>query len=101
MTIIVTPAPRYHPNPPMLQIPVRLERITDSDMDNIDWDITTKSSNYHPSNNTLPLHDPQNRDTWNHGFQNTGSKSFSTKDFFLGIKPGLHAPSLFCHKFEE
>ena len=93
MTIIVTPtaspAPRYHPNPPMLRNLVRLERITDSDMEDIDWDITTESINQ-PSNNTLPLHDPQNRNTWNHGFQNTGSKSFSTEDFFLGIKTGLH-----------
>ena len=91
-TIIVnpptSPAPRHHHPRPRPQNQIPLERITDSDMEDIDWDIAPETGNNHPSNNTLPLHDPQNRDTWNHGFQNTGSKSFSTEDFLLGIKAG-------------
>ena len=58
-------------------------------VEGIDWNITTESISQQ-SNNTLPLHEPQNRNTWNHGFQNTGSKSFSTEDFFLGIKTEIY-----------
>ena len=63
----------------------RLEGLGEDDVEGINWNITTESI-IQPSNNTLPLHKQQDRNTWNHGFQNTGSRSFSTEDFLLGIK---------------
>ena len=89
MTVVVTPltspVPQHHPNLPVLQDMARLEGLGEDDVEGINWNITTESFSQ-PSNNTLPLHEQQDRNTWNHGFQNTGSKSFSTEDFFLGIK---------------
>ena len=67
----------------------RLEGLGQDDLEDINWNITTKSITP-PRNNTLPLHKTQNRTTRSHGFQDTGSKSFSTEDSFLGIKTEIY-----------